>query len=62
MWAVSFRYNSGTYQIPQQTNGNAVEYANGKTNQQQLVTATGGNGYHYNVSPCKSVYVWYRIS
>ena len=62
MWAVSFQYNTGTYQIPLRRNGNAVEYNNGKSNRQQFVTATGGYGYHYNVSPCQSVYIWRRIS
>ena len=62
MWAVSFKYNTGTYQIPQQTNGNAIEYINGKSQQQQLATNTGNDRYHNNLSPCKVTYVWFRIS
>lgn len=60
IWAVSFQYKTGTYQIPLQDKGNAIEYANGKANQKQIVTAVGNDEYHNNITPAISCYAWRR--
>ena len=60
MWAVSYHFNTGSYNIPDATNGNAIEYTNGKDKQQVYSTSAGGNRYHNNVSPVIAVRCWKR--
>lgn len=60
IWAVSKNFNTGSYNIPGATNGNAIEYVNGKNKQQVYSISAGGNRYHNNVSPVIAVYCWKR--
>ena len=62
IWAVSSNFNTGSYNIPSATNGNAIEYVNGKDKQKVYSDSAGSNGYHNNISPGIAVYCWRRIS
>lgn len=62
MWAVAYNFNTGSYNISGATNGNAIEYTNGKNKQKVYSTSAGNNGYHNNISPGIAVYCWHRIS
>ena len=62
MWAVSYHLNTGTYNIASSTNGNAIEYINGKDKQKVYSVSAGDNRYHNNVSPGIAVYCWKRTS
>ena len=60
IWAVSNNFNTGTYQISDATNGNAIPYNYGKTKQKVITVSTGNNKRHNNVAPCVSAYLWQR--
>ena len=62
MWAVSSNFNTGTYNIASATNGNAIEYVNGKNKQKVYSVSAGNNRYHNNVSPGIAAYIWKRVS
>ena len=62
MWAVAYNFNTGSYNISGATNGNAIEYTNGKNKQKVYSGSAGSNGYHNNISPGIAVYCWHRIS
>ena len=60
MWAVAYHFNTGSYNISGATNGNAIEYANGKNKQKVYSASAGNNGYHNNISPVIAVHCWKR--
>lgn len=62
MWAVSYNFNTGTYNIPGATNGNAIEYTSGRDTQKVYSVSTGHNQFHNNVSPGIAAYIWKRVS
>ena len=60
MWAVSNKSNTGDFNIPAGTNGNAIAYIYGAKSQSQYTTNTGAGSKHNNVSPGIAVYAWRR--
>ena len=60
IWAVSSNFNTGSYNISGATNGNAIEYINGKNKQKVITVSTGNNERHNNVAPCVAAYLWQR--
>lgn len=60
MWAVSKSFSAGTYNIGNATNGNAIPYHDGKTDQKVITVSAGNNERHNNVAPCVSAYLWQR--
>lgn len=62
VWAVSANFNTGSYNIPRASSGNAATYSEGKAFQKVLTTSSGGNSTHNNVQPSICAYCWKRTA
>ena len=62
MWAVSASFNTGSYNIPGASSGNATTYAEGKASQRVWTESSGNNAPHNNVQPVIASYGWKRTA
>jgi len=62
MWAVSAKFNTGSYNIPGASSGNAATYSEGKASQKVWTTSSGGNSTHNNIQPVVAGYCWRRTA
>ena len=62
VWAVSNNFNSGTYDIPKGTNGNACTYSDGKSRQLVYTISAGKSTPHNNIQPSVAAYGWKRTA
>lgn len=62
IWAVSKGFNTGTYNIPEGSSGNATTYADGKDTQRTWTQISGNDAPHSNVQPVIASYGWKRTA
>lgn len=62
IWAVSKGFNTGTFNIPNGSSGNATTYADGKDTQRTWAQLSGNNAPHSNVQPVIASYGWKRTA
>ena len=62
IWAVSKGFNTGTFNIPNGSSGNATTYADGKDTQRTWTQLSGNNAPHSNVQPVIASYGWKRTA
>ncbi|MCH4095172.1 MAG: hypothetical protein LKE88_00765 [Acidaminococcus provencensis] len=62
IWAVSKGFNTGTYNIPGGSSGNATTYADGKDTQRTWTQLSGNDAPHSNVQPVIASYGWKRTA
>lgn len=62
IWAVSKCFNTGAYNIPGGSSGNATTYAAGKNTQIAWTQLSGNDAPHSNVQPVIASYGWKRTA
>ena len=62
VWAVSDNFNTGSYNVPNASSGNAITYSEGKASQRVWTVSSGGNTSHNNVQPSICAYCWKRTA